>query len=182
MPIFPHFQNPQLTLKLEDDPNLAEIEHDILTLWLGKHPRIVGYHGRDSSTGALIFDTAPNGDVEAYLHGHPDVSLLIRAKWGLQVAEGLVYLHSKLVIWADCNPANILLTSDLDILLCDFGGSSMFGIRPLVCPGSAYALPRLAWLPDPNMDIFSFGSVLFMMFTLEHPHIFDQGGSNTELS
>jgi serine/threonine protein kinase len=137
---------------------------------LGNHARIVSYHGRDDATGALILSTAPNGDVKRYLADHPDTPLHTRAKWGLQLAEGIVYLHSKHIVWADCNPSNLLLTSDLDILLCDFGGSSMFDLPPSVCPGAVYCLPRLAWLADPNIDIFSFGSVLFEILALEMPY------------
>ena len=146
-----------------------EIEDAVLRK-LGNHACIVTYHGRDESTGALILETAPNGDVQSYLISHSDTSLRIRAKWGLQLAKGIVYLHSKHVIWADCNPSNLLLTSDLDIRLCDFGGSSISGLRPTVCPGAAYSLPRLEWLADPNMDIFSVGSVLFEIFTLRPPY------------
>ena len=108
--------------------------------------------------------------VQSYLLNHSDTSLCIRAKWGLQLAEGIGYLHSKHIVWADCNPSNLLLTSDLDILLCDFGGFSISGLPPSVCPGAAYSLPRLEWLADPNMDIFSFGSVLFEIFTMRPPY------------
>jgi serine/threonine protein kinase len=172
MPTYPHFRNNRLTLKMDTDysgQDRMEIEDAVLRK-LGNHPRIVTYHGRDDSTGALILETAPNGDVLSYLINHSDTSLCICAKWGLQLAEGIVYLHSKHVIWADCNPSNLLLTSDLDIHLCDFGGSSISGLRPTVCPGAAYSLPCLEWLADPNMDIFSFGSVLFEIFTLHPPH------------
>jgi serine/threonine protein kinase len=172
MPTSPHFRNHQLTLKIDTDPGgqfMMKIEDAILRI-LGNHPRIVTYHGTDDSTGALILDTAPNGDVQSYLLNHSDASLCIRAKWGLQLAEGIGYLHSKHVIWADCNPSNLLLTSDLDILLCDFGGSSISGLPPSVCPGAAYSLPRLEWLADANMDIFSFGSVLFEILTLRSPY------------
>ncbi|KIM81456.1 hypothetical protein PILCRDRAFT_8808 [Piloderma croceum F 1598] len=169
MPISPHFRNPQLTVKLDTDQFMMEVEDTILRL-LGNHPRIVTYHGRDDTTGALIFDTAPNGDVQRYLLSHSDTPLHIRAKWGFQLAEGIVYLHSKHIVWADCNPSNLLLTSDLDILLCDFAGSSISGLSPSVCPGAVYSLPRLEWLADTNMDIFSFGCVFFGILTLQSPY------------
>jgi len=172
MPTRPHFRNPQLTVKMDMDSSgefMMNIEDTILKT-LGNHPRIVTYHGRDDATGALILSTAPNGDVQHYLHDHSDTPLRIRAKWGLQLAEGIVYLHSKHIVWADCNPSNLLLTSDLDILLCDFAGSSMFGLRPFVCPGTAYSLPKLEWSADANMDIFSFGSVFFEILTLQPPY------------
>jgi len=130
----------------------------------------VTYHGRNDATVALILDTAPNGDVQRYLANHLDTPFHIRAKWGVQLAEGIVHLHSNHVVWADCNPSNLLLTSDMDILLCDFGGSSTSGLPPLVCPGAVYSLPRLEWLAEPNMDIFSFGSVLFEILTLQMPY------------
>jgi hypothetical protein len=67
-------------------------------------------------------------------------------------------------IWADCNPSNPIPTSDLDILPCDFSGSSISGVPPSVCP--VYVLPRLQRLVDPNMDILLCGSVLSDILTL----------------
>ena len=166
MPTSPHFRNHQLTIKIDTNPG-----GQFILRTLGNHPRIITYHGKDDITGALILDTAPNGDVQRYLCDHSDTPLHIRAKWGLQLAEGIVYLHSKHVVWADCNPSNLLLTSNLDILLCDFGGSSISGLPPSVCPGTAYSLPRLEWLADENMDISSFGSVLFAILTLRPPYV-----------
>jgi serine/threonine protein kinase len=173
MPTIPHFGDHQLTVKIDEDPG-GELRMDIedaIFRTLGNHPRIIKYHGKsDDITGGLILDTAPNGDVQHYLYDHSDTPLRIRVKWGLQTAEGIVYLHSKHVIWADCTPSNLLLTSDLDILLCDFGGSSISGLRPTVCAGAAYSLPRLEWSADANMDIFSFGSMLFEILTLRPPY------------
>ena len=169
MPTSPHFRNPQLTVKSDTDEFMMDIEDAILRL-LGNHSRIVTYRGRDDTTGALIFDTAPNRDVQRYLISHSDTPLRIRAKWGFQLAEGIVYLHSKHIVWADCSPSNLLLTSDLDILLCDFAGSSISGLPPSVCPPAVYSIPRLEWLADANMDIFSFGSVFFEILTLQSPY------------
>jgi hypothetical protein len=77
MPTSPHFRNHQLTIKIDTDPGgqfMMNVEDAILRM-LGNHPRIITYHGKDDITGALILDTAPNGDVQfsfpSYSHSSP---------------------------------------------------------------------------------------------------------------
>ena len=43
--------------------------------------------------------------------------------FGRQLMEGLNYLHSKGVIYADLKPSNVLLNEYGDLKLCDFGFS-----------------------------------------------------------
>ncbi|KAJ7488144.1 kinase-like domain-containing protein, partial [Mycena latifolia] len=90
-------------------------------------------------------------------------------KWGAQIAEGLAFLHSHNIVWADCNPVNMLLTADLDILLGDFGGSG-------IAEGQTNVIPLLYYL-DPSrdfasqfkgkrrLDIYAFGCVFLQILT-----------------
>ncbi|KAJ7698954.1 kinase-like domain-containing protein, partial [Mycena rosella] len=107
---------------------------------LGSHPRIVKCLNADihtvpletrltvAETEPLRLEIAPNGNLAKYLEDrHQEVPQHLRAKWGVQIAEGPAFLYSKKIVWADCAPANMLLSSTLDVLLCDFGGSGIGG-------------------------------------------------------
>ncbi|KAJ7073470.1 kinase-like domain-containing protein [Mycena belliarum] len=123
-----------------------------------------------AETEPLRLAVAPNGDVEQYLFRHPGVSQHQRATWGKQIAEGIAYLHSHNIVWGDCCPANMLLTADLDVLLCDFGGSSMPGARKnSVAPPIQYCDPALDFSynfsGDRKIDIFAFGCVFLEILT-----------------
>ncbi|KAJ7223504.1 kinase-like domain-containing protein, partial [Mycena pura] len=126
--------------------------------------------GQVAETEPLRLAVAPNGDLRQYLSHHPGVSQHQRAKWGLQIAEGIAYLHSHKIVWGDCCPANMLLTADLDVLLCDFVGSSMPGTgRTTVAPPIQYCNPALDFFfnysGDRKVDIFAFGCVFLEILT-----------------
>lgn len=47
-------------------------------------------------------------------------------KYTLQILQGLVYLHKKKVMHLDLKPQNILLDTDMQIKIADFGTSAIF--------------------------------------------------------
>ncbi|KAJ7463838.1 kinase-like domain-containing protein, partial [Mycena galericulata] len=148
---------------------------------LGPHPRIVECLNENiyllpvetryevAKTEPLRFTTAPHGDLMRYLFTHPDVPPQLRAKWGLQIAEGIAFVHSRNIVWADCNPENLLLTADLDILLCDFGGSAFDGQRADVAPPMRYCDPTVPYSDNfsrgKKVDVFAFGCVFLEILT-----------------
>ncbi|KAJ7766261.1 hypothetical protein B0H14DRAFT_3165252 [Mycena olivaceomarginata] len=123
-------------------PSLLSTERIIYSC-LGPHPRIleclngniyslpVETRYEVAKSEPLRFTIAPNGDLMRYLLARR-MSPPLRAKWGLQIAED---------VWGDCSTANMLLTADLDILLCDFGGSALYGGRTNILPPCVTAIP-----------------------------------------
>ncbi|KAJ7805548.1 hypothetical protein B0H14DRAFT_3882863 [Mycena olivaceomarginata] len=135
-------------------PRLLSTERIVYSC-LGPHPRILECLNENiyslpvetryevAKSEPLRFTIAPNGDLMRYLLAHPHVSPpQLRAKWGLQIAEGIAFVHSHQIVWGDCSTANMLLTADLDILLCDFGGSALYGGRTNVLPPLRYCDPH----------------------------------------
>ncbi|KAJ7200292.1 kinase-like domain-containing protein, partial [Mycena pura] len=170
----------QLHIKVCDDPDLLSHERLVYT-WLGPHPRIVKCLNpslwslpvdtriKASETEPLSFPKAPHGDLEQYLKAHPDVPARLRIKWARQIAEGIAFIHSRRIAWADCTPANLLLDANLDILLCDFGGSGIDGARSRVILPGRYCDPHVDYSSDylcgPKVDIFAFGCVFLEILT-----------------
>ncbi|KAK7028560.1 kinase-like domain-containing protein [Favolaschia claudopus] len=146
---------------------------------LGPHPRIlkclnptdwtIPIAERVSPNEPLRFPKAPKGDLQQYLWNHPDPPFPLRVKWIHQIAEGLEFIHTKGFFWADCTPANMLLTNNLDILLCDFGASTLITERAFgVLPG-LYMKPGADFSGDyfrsTKVDIYAFGCVVLELIT-----------------
>ncbi|KAJ7071342.1 kinase-like domain-containing protein [Mycena amicta] len=119
------------------------------------------------NTETLRLARAANGDLRQYLHSHPDIEEHMRAKWGLQIAEGIAFLHEREIVWGDCSPTNVLLNAKLEVWLCDFAGSSLpFSPALTVAPPDRYCFPEMAnFSADKRIDIYAFGCVFLEMLT-----------------
>ena len=147
---------------------------------LGSHPRIVAYHGHDPVTFELLLQRLPKGDLDSYLQQHPELSFQNRIAWAIEIVQGIAHLHSKGVVWNDTHFGNVLVTDDLHIVLCDFGGSYVnpdgwqhFDTAPplpYVCP-MGYC-PKIK-----RQDIFGFGVMLFVILSKRYPHCPTRGFS-----
>uniref|UniRef100_M4B8A7 Protein kinase domain-containing protein n=1 Tax=Hyaloperonospora arabidopsidis (strain Emoy2) TaxID=559515 RepID=M4B8A7_HYAAE len=138
------------------------------------HERIVKFVGVawDSLTDLCVLsEYMKAGDLRTLLKGYDDRNNPIgfdrnKAKIALHVAHALTYLHSLSppVIHRDLKSKNILLTSELDAKLTDFGVSreqSDFGMTGGV--GSSWWMAPEVMMGeqyDDKVDMFSFGVVL----------------------
>ncbi|KAJ7769540.1 kinase-like domain-containing protein [Mycena olivaceomarginata] len=139
---------------------------------MGPHPRIVPCLNPQLDTvEPLLLAKAENGDLRAYLHHHAHVPFHLRAKWALQITEGIAFIHGFNIVWADCTPDNVLLTADLDVMLCDFGGSATPPLKNVVCPPTRYIDPSVDMYANlngrPRVDIFAFGCLLLELLTFD---------------
>ncbi|KAK7007369.1 kinase-like domain-containing protein [Favolaschia claudopus] len=165
-------------IKTFDDPHILMRER-MMYSGLGPHPRIleclnpfdwtVPLEQRVSATEPLRFPKAPHGDLQQYLLVHPDPPLPLRIQWIRQIAEGLEFIHSRDIFWADCTPANMLLMDDLAIVLCDFEGSVTIRERTRVVLPDRYMQPDADFSGDyfrgPKVDIYAFGCVMLEILT-----------------
>ncbi|KAL7162171.1 hypothetical protein ACSBR2_042614 [Camellia fascicularis] len=109
----------------------AEREFEIEIDWLSKihHENIVSLLGCciHGEARFLVYELMPNGSLESQLHGASHGSALtwhLRMKIALDVARGLEFLHERCnppVIHRDLKSSNILLDSNFNAKLSDFG-------------------------------------------------------------
>lgn len=143
---------------------------------LGSHPRLVQLKHWDPVDCTLTLEFMPHGNLREYVMKQgPKISTSQRQKWALEAAEGLELLHSHDIFQGDVGPHNFLLDGDLELKICDFGGSSLDGSRATVVPGVRYRLPSLGsrHIMQPAMrkeDLFALGSTIYFIATGHEPY------------
>ncbi len=88
-----------------------------------KHPHIVRVleFGVEDGIPFLVMDYVPNGSLR---QRHPDgipLSLVTIVPYVKQVADAVQFIHNQKLIHRDIKPQNLLLGSNNEVLLSDFG-------------------------------------------------------------
>ncbi|KAJ6961078.1 hypothetical protein NC652_000079 [Populus alba x Populus x berolinensis] len=157
---------------------------EVQTLGQIRHRNIVRLLAFCSNKEAnlLVYEYMPNGSLGEVLHGREVVFLKwdTRVKIANEAAKGLCYLHhdcSPLIIHRDVKSNNILLSSDFEAHVADFGlakflqdtgasecKSAIAGSYGYIAPEYAYTLKV-----DEKSDVYSFGVVLLELITGRRP-------------
>lgn len=157
---------------------------EIQTLGRIRHRFIVKLLGYVSNkdTNLLLYEYMPNGSLGEMLHGSKGGHLQwdMRYKIAVEAATGLCYLHhdcSPMIIHRDVKSNNILLDSDFEAHVADFGlakflqdagasecMSSIAGSYGYIAPEYAYTLKV-----DKKSDVYSFGVVLLELIAGRKP-------------
>ncbi|XP_010430212.1 PREDICTED: serine/threonine-protein kinase CDL1-like [Camelina sativa] len=150
---------------------------EVMVLSLAQHPNLVnliGYCVEDEQR-VLVYEFMPNGSLEDHLfdlpEGAPSLDWFTRMRIVHGAAKGLEYLHDYAdppVIYRDFKASNILLQSDFNSKLSDFGlarlgpteGKDHVSTRVMGTYG--YCAPEYAMTGQltAKSDVYSFGVVL----------------------
>jgi serine/threonine protein kinase len=170
---------------LRDDPSRAfkfcerdnpaavqsiEQEKKILAI-LGGHPSIIEVHW--TCELGLCFQYYPLGSLRSYYKTvFPSLpESITRIRWCHQVVEGVAFIHSKGIVNNDIGARNILISSSMDIKICDFGFATKAGEKVACVPEIRYARnhlgPSHASFQD---DLFSVGSLFYEILTGTQPY------------
>nr|XP_043632982.1 receptor protein kinase CLAVATA1-like [Erigeron canadensis] len=153
---------------------------EIQTLGRYKHKNIVRLLGfvTKGEINLLIFEYMSNGSLGDILHGPGGEYLQweIRYKIAVDVAKGLCYLHhdcSPMIIHRDVKSNNILLDSDFEAHVADFGlakflrrsGTSEY--MSCIAGSFGYIAPEYVHTlkVDEKSDVYSFGVVLLVLIS-----------------
>ncbi|KAM5577633.1 receptor protein kinase CLAVATA1-like [Rosa sericea] len=176
------------TMPNGDDVAIKQLKRDqgfsaeIKTLGQIKHRNIVRLLGYMSNkdTNLLLYEYMPNGSLGQLLHGSNGGNLEweMRYKIAVEAAKGLCYLHndcSPLIIHRDVKSYNILLDSNFEAHIADFGLAKYFH-GPTDCMSSfagtfGYIAPEYGrtMKVDEKIDVYSFGVVLLELVTGRKP-------------
>jgi eukaryotic-like serine/threonine-protein kinase len=138
----------------------------------------------ENGTPYIVMSYAPNGTLR---HHHPrgsQLPLTTVLSYVKPVAAALQYAHDKGIVHRDIKPENMLLSSNNEVLLSDFGiatlaESSRFQSTQEVLGTISYMAPeQLDGKSDPASDQYSLGVVIYEWITGKRPF----SGSFTELA
>ncbi|KAE9585662.1 putative protein kinase RLK-Pelle-LRR-XI-1 family [Lupinus albus] len=130
--------------------------------------------------GLILYSYMPNGSLHDVLHEkNPPQSLEwnVRYKIAVGIANGLAYLHydcDPSIVHRDIKPNNILLDSDMEPHIADFGiaklldQSSTSSNPSMLVPGTiGYIAPENAYTTanSRESDVYSYGVVLLELIT-----------------
>lgn len=100
---------------------------------------------------------------------HKEIANHIRDQWIKNAIDAITWIHSHGVIHADISPRNFLVAEDLSIKLCDFAGSVIDDLEPLVEEEDRYRIsscsPRTF-----KTDLFALGCLIYEISTGVRPY------------
>uniref|UniRef100_A0A0D9WWI1 non-specific serine/threonine protein kinase n=1 Tax=Leersia perrieri TaxID=77586 RepID=A0A0D9WWI1_9ORYZ len=153
---------------------IRKVEREITVMRLLRHPHIVRFHeaiaGGDGEHVYIVMELAAKGQ----LYDH--VTQLGRLREDearrifQQIISGAEYCHHNMVVHRDLKLENILMDSEMNIKIVDFGFSKFFKHNKLLstpCGSREYAAPELLariQYVGPPVDVWSCGVILYILF------------------
>jgi len=168
-------------------PSRDYLSSEFRLLQLCTHRNIVRVFGytKHQTQVLLVLEHCSQGGLHKYLPGKT-FGLKERLRIVLEVADGLLLIHSKSICHFDIKPQNILLTGDLVPKICDFGLSQVHSpIHPCKKVGCTmlYGAPEQVGKrsPGPPADVWAFGILVYYAIFAQYPFEYvKQNFSKTE--
>ncbi|KAL1548867.1 non-specific serine/threonine protein kinase [Salvia divinorum] len=173
--------------KLKSMNSKAEMEFAVEVEVLGRvrHKNLLGLRGycAGNDQRLIVYDYMPNLSLLSHLHGQFAGEVQLdwkkRMKVALGSAEGILYLHHEVtphIIHRDIKASNVLLDSNFDPLVADFGFAKLIpeGVSHMttrVKGTLGYLAPEYAmWgKVSESCDVYSFGILLLEIVTGRKP-------------
>ena len=163
------------------DGNIEEkFGNEINYLQSLSHPNIIAYYGHITTPDHLIIITeyATKGTLYDNLNGRNHLPPKLKHKWATQAVKGIKYLQDKNILHRDLKSINLLIDSDDNLKICDFGIA-----RDLTSTKTTKSLKgSIKYIPpevfhfnsnsklSPKADIFAFGIILWELETCQEPY------------
>ncbi|KAI7871220.1 kinase-like domain-containing protein [Spinellus fusiger] len=136
-----------------------------------RHPNILRLYGyfHDKTRAFLILELAAKGELYKELQRQVRFPEELASRYVAQMANALLYLHSKRIIHRDIKPENLLLGTKGELKIGDFGWSVRTELaesrRSTLCGTLDYLPPEMVEgrSHNENVDIWSLGILLYEM-------------------
>jgi serine/threonine protein kinase len=157
----------------EAEPSLARFEQEVRAVATLRHPHIISLldFGSEDGVPYVVMEYLPGTSLKARLNElalrRADMPWNEASRIGEAVAKALAHAHQRGIIHRNVKPANVLLTTQGDIVLTDFALAAL--TKPVGDPVTmpAYLAPeQCRGEPgDSRSDIYALGVLLYEMAT-----------------
>jgi serine/threonine-protein kinase len=144
-----------------------------------RHPNIVRFLavGRSKGTSYFAMEYIDGKTLERTLAERELIDWPEVVDLGLQICQALQYAHERGIVHRDLKPSNLMVTSDGQIKLTDFGIAKDLDATALTADGrtlgtAAYMAPeQIRGTPEVShkTDLYALGCLLYQMLTHETP-------------
>ena len=127
--------------------------------------------GWNSDPPYYVMEHIENGSLAALLHDGP-LPPHEAVRIAQSVLQALVHAHGSGILHCDLKPANVLLDTDYEPRLCDFGQSRLSDEQNPALGTLFYMAPEQADLnaiPDARWDVYALGALFYEMLVGEAP-------------
>ena len=165
---------------------IEQIKKEIEIMYKLNHPHIIKLysHFEDEEDFCLIMEYASRGQLYSFIKKQKKLNQISAKQYIKEIISALKYLHSldPPIIHRDIKPENILIDSNGNCKLCDFGFAifenelNKVDDKENYCGTAEYLAPEiLNNLPQSkNVDIWALGILLFEMLTGRTPFKIDR--------
>ena len=157
----------------------ARFAREAVTIARLKHPNILeiyDYSGEDGDTHYIATELLTGPTLKQLVDEHPDMPAEVAACLAILVARALGAAHAEGVIHRDVKPENVMMHENKAVKLTDFGIAQLVDMQGMTTTGQVLGSPA-HMAPeqiegrdcDARSDIFSLGTVLYLLATGELP-------------
>ncbi|EDM79575.1 Serine/Threonine protein kinase [Plesiocystis pacifica SIR-1] len=134
-----------------------------------RHPNVVGVHGfgEHEGRGYIVLEFCEGQTLDQWSLGRPWREVLARI---IEVGDGLLHCHRRLLVHGDVKPANIIVTRGRAVLI-DFGLAGRPDLAETFAGTPGYIAPELLQgRRSPSNDVFALACTAWACLFGTHPH------------
>lgn len=167
------------TSRFSDEIKKKLLSEMVILRKLKPHPNVIQYKDSwlDKSYYYLVMNYCRNGDLLDVISSHQKARTKIPQsdiiKYGLDIANGIEFIHNSGIVHRDLKPGNIFLDMG-NCVIGDFGVAKMItntvSVSTMIGTPSYMAPEMFDGNPyDASVDIWAFGCILLELCTLDIP-------------
>ncbi|KAL6712761.1 Protein kinase [Lecanora helva] len=156
--------------KLISKDMAGRVEREIQYLQLLRHPHIIKlYTVITTPTDIIMVLEYAGGELFDYLVKHGKMSEVKARRFFQQIVCAVEYCHRHKIVHRDLKPENLLLDTELNVKIADFGLSNIMtdgNFLKTSCGSPNYAAPEVIsgkLYAGPEVDVWSCGVILYVL-------------------